>query len=280
MFHLGLTEDQKKRYSEDGYLSIENLFDPKKLDPLIKELNEIVDHWVNTYYNQKRITDIFEELPFEARFYSIYTAMKGTCKELSQSVLGKRKTAGMFHVMTLPEILDTVESLIGSEILVHPQFNSRVKFPDQTSIVNWHQDAGFLDPKVMDTFMVNFWVPLVDSNEQNGCLEVIKGSHRSELLPFTDSPENIDQDVMPDGERVSCPIHKGGALLIHHTTVHRSKPNFSDHIRWSLDIRYSDWRQPTGRADVPGYIARSTGNPEKIATSHLDWLALFDSAEV
>ncbi len=272
----GLTEIQVQTYLEDGFLPIGRLFDPGLLDPLITELNEAVDIWTERYYAEGRLADRFVDEPFERRLYLVHEAMDGHCRELMEAVLGKRKTAGMFHVMTLPEILDVVESLIGPEILVHPQFNSRAKLPDRTSIVDWHQDIGFLDPDVMQTFMVNFWLPLVDSNENNGCLEVIRGSHRSDRLPFEDSPENIDPDAIPEGERVSCPIPMGGVLLLQHTTVHRSSPNHSDQIRWSLDIRYSDWRKPTGRDDVPGFIARSLQRPEMVATGHEEWQRMFE----
>ena len=274
----GLTETQIRAYLENGFLPVERLFEPASLDPLIAELDEVVDAWAERYYADGKLFDRFTNEPFERRLYLIHEAMDGHCKELMEAVLGKRKTAGMFHVMTLPEILDVVESLIGPEILVHPQFNSRAKLPDRTSIVDWHQDIGFLDPDVMQTFMVNFWLPLVDTDEHNGCLEVIRGSHRSERLPFEDSPENIDPAALPAGERVSCPIPRGGVLLLQHTTVHRSAPNFSDHIRWSLDIRYSDWRKPTGRDDVPGFIARSRSHPEKVAAGHEDWQQLFELA--
>ncbi len=202
----GLTDQQINQYLEDGFLPIERLFDPASLDPLIAELNEVVDGWAERYYADGKLGNRFTNEPFERRLYLIHEAMDGCCKELMEAVLGKRKTAGMFHVMTLPGILDVVESLIGPEILVHPQFNSRAKLPDKTSIVDWHQDIGFLNPDVMRTFMVNFWLPLVDTNEHNGCLEVIRGSHRSERLPFEDSPENIVPEALPVGERVSCPI--------------------------------------------------------------------------
>ena len=271
----GLTENQKREYLENGFLPIERLFDPGQLDTLIVELNGVVDEWAERYCEEGRLEDRFADEPFERRLYLIHEAMDGRCEELLLAVLGKRKTAGMFHVMTLPEILDVVESLIGPEILVHPQFNSRAKLPDKTSVVNWHQDIGFLDPDVMQTFMVNFWLPLVDSDEKNGCLEVIRGSHRCERLPFVDSPEQIVPESIPEGEQVTCPIPRGGVLLLHHTTVHRSGSNNSDHIRWSLDIRYSDWRKPTGRNQVPGFIARSREHPDKVAAGHEEWQRLF-----
>ena len=139
----GLTENQRQKYMEQGYLLLDNLYDPARLDPLIDELTHIIDRWAHRYYEQKRLADMFEGAPFDRRFFRIHEAM-------NDAVLGKRKTAGMFHVMTLPEILEVVQSLIGPEILVHPQFNCRAKFPDRTSVVDWHQDIAALLARMVD----------------------------------------------------------------------------------------------------------------------------------
>jgi hypothetical protein len=48
-------------------------------------------------------------------------------------------------------------------------------------------------------------------------------------------------------------------------------------VRWSLDIRYSDPAQPTGRDEVAGFLARSRQHPEAVAKSHLDWLAALEA---
>ena len=42
-------------------------------------------------------------------------------------------------------------------------------------------------------------------------------------------------------------------------------------MRWSVDTRYSQIGLPTGRANVPGFVARSQKNPESVAKSHDDW---------
>ena len=49
--------------------------------------------------------------------------------------------------------------------------------------VPWHQDLGYLEPDAEPTFMVNFWIPLVDATRENGCLEIISGSQRAPLMP-------------------------------------------------------------------------------------------------
>lgn len=275
----GLTKQQKAFYSENGFLPIERLFNPDLLAPLIAELNQVIAGWALIYEAEGRLPNKFDDEPFERRLFRIDEAMNGACPEIRGAIGGKRKTPGMFHVMTLPAILDAVESLIGPEILSHPQFNSRAKLPDKTSVVNWHQDIGFLEPEAEETFMVNFWLPLVDSDEGNGCLEVIPGSHTVGRLPFKDNPEYILPEVLPSGQPVSCPVPKGGVLLLQHRTVHRSGPNNSTGIRWSLDIRYSDSRKPTGRAGVPGFVARSKEAPEKVVKHHKEWINLFEEVK-
>ena len=52
-------------------------------------------------------------------------------QELWQVGEGKhQKTAAMFALLTHPPLLDVVQSVCGSsELLAHPQFNSRAKLP-------------------------------------------------------------------------------------------------------------------------------------------------------
>ena len=271
-----LTPEQHDSYQRDGFLVLEDFFDPSELEILYADFNDVVENWANIYYKQGRLTDLFANHPFERRLFSIHQAMKGECHELLADVSGKRKTAAMFHVMTMPEILDLVEFLIGPEILVHPQFNSRAKLPDQRSVVSWHQDLGYLDKSAEETFMVNLWLPLVDANIENGCLEVISGSHNHGILPYNSGgPEDLVPESIPEGDVVSCPLQVGGLLMLQHKTVHRSTPNFSDHIRWSLDIRYSNPALPTGRDHVPGFLARSLLEPNQVVKDHYDWLKMF-----
>ena len=69
-------------------------------------------------------------------------------------------------------------------------------------------------------------------------------------------------------------------LLIQHTTMHRSQPNLSDHIRWSLDLCYSHPDLPTGREKVPGFIARSRRDPTSVCRSAEEWVRIVEGAGV
>ncbi len=103
------------------------------------------------------------------------------------------------------------------------------KRPDDSSAVPIHQDPSFIDE---DCFLaVNVWVPLVDVDERNGCLRVLRGSHRLNRAPRgTDFRvpylEHIDDD---DFEPV--PLPAGTACLMAGPLYHRSGPNRSSRER-------------------------------------------------
>ena len=285
----GLNSEQIAFYKDQGYLLVEDVIPVEDLQQLISELNDTVDQNARKAQAKGELSEIFEDEPFERRLARIVESIADPSDTsfsdtLFEGLHGKLKTEGMFAVQTHPAILDIVESLIGPEILAHPQFNIRPKLPNQdTSVVPWHQDLGYLQSDASETFMVNFWIPLVDATVENGCMEVIAGSHKAPLINHVlglgpgRNFKGIVDGALPDGEQVQCPVPLGSVLLIQHKTIHRSVPNHSDHIRWSMDIRYSDPRMPTGRDGVPGFIARSEAQPASVASSLEDWLSLFES---
>jgi hypothetical protein len=276
----GLDAEQIACFKEQGYLMLPDFLDPVVFQPLIREFEEIIDAHARRAYEEGRLKELFEDAPFERRMALLYQALDDP-QPLWRAVHGKnQKTAGMFAIIMHPALLDAVESLIGPEILAHPQFNSRAKLPHhEATVVPWHQDLGYLHAEADPTFMVNFWIPLVDAPMETGPLQVIPGSHRWGLIPHErlGGYLGIPESALPPHEVVDCPLNRGDALLIQHKTVHRSVPNVSDRVRWSLDIRYSDPAQPTGREEVPGFIARSPKDPTSVARSHLDWLAILEA---
>ena len=275
----GLTDHQKDQYLEDGFLPIEGLFDPASLDPLIAELNEVVDAWAERYHEEGRLSERFADKPFERRLYRIHEAMDGQCGELLEAVLGKRKTAGMFHVMALPGILDVVESLIGPEILVHPQFNSRAKLPDRTSVVDWHQDIGFLDPDVMQTFMVNFWLPLggygtnTTAALRSSAVVTAAIASPSRIHPRTSFPAPCPP---ASGSPVPFPGEACSCCSTPRCTVPRRITRITYDGAWISGTATGE--SPREGDDVPGFIARSRSHPEKVATGHETWQRLFELA--
>ena len=288
--NTGLTPQQKEQFLNDGLLIIRNVLPIEDMQPLIDELAQRVDTGAKEAVKQGILkpSDTFEDAPFETRL----ALLSDACADahwIWQNYFRDQKprSAGMFVLRTSNALLDAVESVIGSEILAHPQFNFRAKLPDhEATVIPWHQDLAYLIPEEAgDTLVVNIWVPLVKATAENGCMQVIRGSHRFNLIPHNyhvQSPGHtggtgITEAELPPGEVVTAELDVGDVLMTTERLVHRGIPNTSNTVRWSVDTRYSQLGLPTGRERVPGFVARSRKNPESVAQSDDDWNNLFAS---
>ncbi len=287
----GLTGDRVGRFLEGGFFIVRDLLPRAAIQPLIDELKKKVDEAAHAAVEQGVLdpAQTFADAPFETRLASVCKA----CSERNwawehcfaekniHDQVQKPRTAGMFILRTWPSLLDVVESIIGPEILAHPQFNIRTKLPDQAeTVLPWHQDLAFVDSeKVGDTLLLNCWIPLVDARAENGCMQMMRGTHGLPLLPHdlrVPLPNGkhcvgiADRDL-PDREVVTGELNVGDVLLTTKRVLHRSLPNLSETVRWSVDTRYSALGLPTGRAEVPGFVARSSHHPDRVARSARDW---------
>ena len=281
----GLHSELIQQFHRDGFLIVRDLLRREALQPLIDELEQKVDDSVNEAVRRGCLeaTGEFSDAPFATRLALVADA----CSDPSwlwQQVHGKQhKTAGMFTLRTWPALLDVTESLIGPEILAHPQTVLRAKLPDQEeTVVPWHQDLAYLTPEEAgETLIVNFWIPLVDATAENGCMQAMRGSHRAGLLPHdlrVPLYHGVAEADLPDGEIVACEVDVGDVLILMERMLHRSNPNVSNSVRWSVDSRYSRIGLPTGRSNKPGFVARSHEDPDSVARSHHDWIKLYTDA--
>ena len=285
-----LTVEQKQQFHEDGFLFVRNVLPNDALQPLIDELAQRVDDGTQVAVKHGILDplDTYDDAPFETRLGMVSSACSDPNWIWSNFFRDQKiRTAGMFTLRTAPTLLDVVASLIGEEVLAHPQFNYRAKLPNQDiTVIPWHQDLAYLIPEEAgETLVVNVWLPLVKATEENGCMQVIRGSHRFNLIghnyqdptPGHTGGKGISDAELPPGDIVTTELDAGDVLLTSERVVHRGLPNRSNTVRWSVDTRYSQIGLPTGRASVPGFVARSRANPDSIAKSHHDWNRLFTS---
>ena len=162
----------------------------------------------------------------------------------------------VFNALTSPSLLDAVESLIGPEVYSNPVQHVRIKVPekdaprdDEGNVIYGAASVAsgqrVVNPEADETDMITVWFPLMDTDEENGCLQVVPGSHRGEdMLTHCPGGKSVQGNlVIPEsefevGEAVAIPLKKGDALFFSKYTVHSSFPNNSDRIRWSFDLRY------------------------------------------
>ena len=141
------------------------------------------------------------------------------------------------HVPLLAQVL-------GPDVaFTHTQFitklpDTRPTDDDRTSPtwVPMHQDDGYgrLEPPLD----VTVWTALTDTDEDNGCLVIVPGSHRDGLVEHAPAASNPFLREAEAGDAVPLPLRAGEAVLFTGLTLHGSGPNRSAAPRVGMHARY------------------------------------------
>ena len=247
-----LEEWQIDQYFEKGYVVVPEFFSKEELQPAIESIKEMVDALAEKLYKAGKIQDKCEDAGFYRRLSLLEKQFPGTAVLLhKQGVL----PPGIRQVWGNQRLLNVVEQLIGPNIAGNPVWNLRTKTPhNAATVVPWHQDNGYLDETALGTLMPTAWIPLIDATVENGCMQVVSGGHWKGITAthtccagptwYIDLAEEEIENTLGcnlKNDVVDCPVPFGGMLLINNCIPHRSLPNVSNDIRWSLDLR---WQRP------------------------------------
>jgi len=205
-----LSSNQFKQYEDEGFVSPIDVFSKEKAKEIRNEIQLIE-----------------KELPEELVKSGRYNA------HLISPLLDE--------VTHNPKILDTVQSLIGKDILVCGT-TLFIKNPNEKGFVSYHQDAKYIGLEPHN--WVTAWVAITDSNEQNGCMRMWSGSHKDNLKEH-DQKFN-EGNLLTRGQTVKNVPRKettpliltAGQMSLHHpTVVHGSDLNKSDDRRIGFVIQ-------------------------------------------
>lgn len=270
---MHLTESQISFFHENGYLLLEPILDEADLRPVIDEYSAIIDERAQKLHGEGKVTSLYADEPFTRRL----ACLAAEAPEVTGGLdIMQARGEATFNFLKNPKILDVAESLVGSEVVCNPIQHIRSVLSHRNTNrgpTPWHQDAGVCWPDADPYFMLTVWIPIVDATLENGCLQVIPGSHKYGLLPHGYTPYGlgIPPEAHPPLEPKVLPVPAGGVILFHNYTMHSARPNETDTVRWSFDLRYHDVYQPTGRPFYPAFIMRSKRRPESVQTDYPTW---------
>lgn len=214
-----------------------------------------------------------------------------------QSNLPSAQLPELFALIRHPKILDALEGVLGGEIFamsthllnfkltknqlqlmsdtaanMHKEILPGFRYGLQLTETPWHRDPNVYTKNVLDSQVIIAWIPFSPTNEENGCLKVIPGSHKRDLGTFP-IPEELTQDF------VSLPVEVGDVIFMSDKTYHASYPNISKtQHRWAFNFRYSPVGQATYQPYLPGFIARSRSRPERELRDAEKWRLMWNSA--
>lgn len=99
----------------------------------------------------------------------------------------------------------------------------------------WHQDSAIVDER--ESFSLNAWMPLVNSNLLNGCLWIFPGSHISTNFARQFGYNPIQGNLLKKLKRYLKPIYveAGEVVLFHRNIIHGSSINWLPYNRIALE---------------------------------------------
>jgi ectoine hydroxylase-related dioxygenase (phytanoyl-CoA dioxygenase family) len=132
-------------------------------------------------------------------------------------------------------VFAAVEPLLDNFIPVFGNF--MVKQAAENVFMPLHADWTYVDENKYRSIAI--WIPLIDTDEGNGCLGVIEGSHT--IMNKIRGPRIQQSSYTHDKEWVKTlgkllPAKAGSAVIYDHGLLHFSPPNRSGKIRPALNL--------------------------------------------
>lgn len=176
----------------------------------------------------------------------IFEGLVASNPELQTDELSRahEKNPLLLDYLMTPQVLDLVESVIGPNIVVWG--SHFIGKPARVGRATpWHEDSSYWKNR-LDRYdgLVSVWLALDDSNRENGCLQVIPGSHldrgfaryvavERETNTFPTQLEGVEarNGVCLELRRGECSLHDG-------RIVHGAAANTSRRRRLGFVMRY------------------------------------------
>ena len=262
-----LTEAQHNQFFEKGWVIVDDVIPTNVLDAAVLSVENLVDDLAQKLYKSGHIKHLHQDSDFHTRLIRIDEECPHANVLLHKN--GVLPT-GIQDTWSHPSLVSMACQLLGDDvdIMGHPVWNLRCKTPENLSAgqatVPWHQDNAYLDEECWDKLQVTAWVPLLDTNTHNGCMQVVEYGHTTGMTAehaccvggtwYTEVlPEELEATLGCDmtsrvdgGHVVDCPVKYGSVLLLNNLIPHRSLPNFSNGVRWSLDLRWQRGQEENG----------------------------------
>ena len=218
-----ISKEQVDEFRRNGFLVAENAVDARQL----AGLREALAGWVE----ESRVHDApFGEPTADGRArFDLAPEHTAEAPALRRVNNPSEIDDAYMEVMRDSAMTDMVASLIGPDVK-HHHCKINLKLPGSHTEVRYHQDFAYT-PHTNDD-VVTALLMLDDMTAENGCLMVVRGSHRGPMYSLFDG-ERFTGFIAPGEERGlrerEEPIlgRAGSVCLMHTLLAHGSEPNRS-----------------------------------------------------
>ena len=219
------TPAQVELYNRQGYIIIKSFCNPK-------EINKLYQTALDDNAMKNNALDLNDQSGKKTRLSLWFTPGNDVFGYLTRS----------------EKMISTVKQLLdGNATVCHFHSKLMQKEPKVGGAWEWHQDYGYWykNQFMFPDELISVMVALTEANKENGCLQVIKGSHKLGRVNHGFAGEQVGADMqmvnnaLKTMDLVYVELEPGDALVFHSNLLHRSEANLSDRPRWSVISCYN-----------------------------------------
>ncbi|GFO22437.1 phytanoyl-coa dioxygenase domain-containing protein 1-like protein [Plakobranchus ocellatus] len=264
-----------------GFLTVPNFFYKDELDACRRDVGKCVEDLAQALFKAGKIKDLHEDAGLFERLTLIEREYADANVLLHRPRTKHYLYEGFRNLWANERLLNLIEQLLGPNIMGNPVWNLRPKVPSNESLViPWHQDAAYTGNELYGLLVPTAWIPLLDATKENGCLEVVRGGHRTGRVArhigcykdtwYLSLPEDEMEQVLEvdlNKDKVLCELSYGSLVIFNNMVPHRGLENTSNSIRWSMDLRWMVPSEAGGWYGKTGVLMRSGGQ----TLPKIDW---------
>jgi len=220
---MEFTKEHLNDYHRDGYVVVRNFFSKPEMDLLYKMATE---------------DDVMRKKSYDRTDASGLKTKLALWYALDESLYSKFSRS--------ERIVSAVEQILNGKA-AHYHSKLMQKEPRKGGAWEWHQDYGywyknngFLLPE-----MLSVLTALTPATKENGCLQMIRGSHKMGRVEHGFSGEQVGADMEKVNEALKImeldylEMEAGDTAFFHCNTLHASAANLSEKPRWSIITAYN-----------------------------------------
>ena len=221
----GLSRQQRREYDELGYTLVEGVFPAAELGAMDAEIDRL------------QAETAAEKKPGEG-----WVMRLGLRSPLTRDFCADPRLLGLVADVVKPGIAIYSAKLVP-------------KMPRDAGECHWHQDDAYYSEVSQSRTRMSVWVPLHDSDEENGCLWVVPQSHAWGLQEWQAKKEGYcNRALVPPEDfdfsrAVPLPAKAGDVLLFSALLWHSSRANRSERLRRAFIVSYQEATVRGGNKD-------------------------------
>jgi ectoine hydroxylase-related dioxygenase (phytanoyl-CoA dioxygenase family) len=198
-------EDKRREYEERGYVRFPRFF------------------------TEQEMTDVVAAIQSPASRDSLDTNLtKGTLQFYANLF---RVNPAIRQFVSQPRIVDLLVQMCGPDLFI--RWDQAVAKGPSATTFPWHQDNAY-NGFTHEHFQL--WIALSEMTPDNGGLWLVPSRHRK-LLPH----DRVDCHMVYRGEPKNpefITAEKGDVVLFSSLTLHTTRPNVTDQVRWAYVVEY------------------------------------------